>query len=612
MFPFEKGESLSEHSEKWFLTLSLDGNGEKVSVSLRTEKNKFFGAMPELQEDGTVQYLKEKELFLGEEILLGHLVFRLVEMEKGVIVSKSEQVDVTLADSYICEKDVSFPELSAQGGKGDYLIEELYSLGLKLNYATSKKELVDCVKKSFRKYFSRERILFFFWNKKEGSFQEIPASDSDHLKNFDNKFSLSRTLVTQVLKEQKPVFCKNVLLDDHFKTSESLHGQLIRSVLCVPLVFQKKILGLFYIDSSKPSQWPPLLTGYAGALASYVSPILIHIGEKETLEEENRLLKSEMGECCFYICPSAKMLKMYSLLERVAPSDLSVLLQGETGTGKEWCARLIHKHSRRRGNKFVALNCAALSKNLLESELFGHEKGAFTGAEQKKKGLVEIAQGGTLFLDEIGEMPLDIQASLLRFLQEKEIRRVGGTQTIKVDVRVIAATNRDLKKDADSGRFRKDLFYRLSGVILKIPPLCQRPEDIEGLIYFFIRKMHNKDEKKISPQVMDALMQYEWPGNVRELKNSLERAFLLSSSSFLTWEDFFPEGEELSESTKKLSHHFSYRESFASFEKEYLKNLFTQSKGNVTSASKLAGLDRTHLYNKLNRYGIEAASFRKS
>jgi two-component system nitrogen regulation response regulator GlnG len=255
---------------------------------------------------------------------------------------------------------------------------------------------------------------------------------------------------------------------------------------------------------------------------------------KDELKEQYQLDRAIIGQ-------SAPMQALYKVLGKIAPADVTVLITGESGTGKELVARAIHYNSLRLGKPFLALNCAAIPRELLESELFGHEKGSFTGAAERKTGKFEQANGGTLFLDEIGDMPLELQAKLLRVLQEREITRTGGTATIRVDVRIIAATNQNLKQKVQDRLFREDLFYRLNVVPIELPPLRQRREDIPPLVDFFLGRARDEfqtNARGVTPQTMELLQGYSWPGNVRELEHALQRAALLSPDALLGPTDF--------------------------------------------------------------------------
>jgi len=259
--------------------------------------------------------------------------------------------------------------------------------------------------------------------------------------------------------------------------------------------------------------------------------------ERRQLQQENRQLKQQLGQRFSFqnlVGKSPAMLKMIGLLERVAPSQVNVLITGESGTGKELVAKALHLNSDRKKHPFVPINCGAIPENLLESELFGHEKGAFTGADKRKIGLFESAENGTLFLDEIGELPLGMQVKLLRVLQEREFRRVGGTKNISLNIRVVAATNQDLIEKIQQGSFREDLFYRLNVVSIELPPLRTRLDDIQVLINKFYQRLTGKDKYLVQKRALELLLNYDWPGNVRELENLVERCVVLGETDELT------------------------------------------------------------------------------
>ena len=274
--------------------------------------------------------------------------------------------------------------------------------------------------------------------------------------------------------------------------------------------------------------------------------------EREQLQQENRQLKRQLGQRFSFqslIGDSPAMSKLIALMERVAPSQVNVLITGESGTGKELVAKALHLNSDRKKHPFVPINCGAIPENLLESELFGHEKGAFTGADKRKEGLFESADNGTLFLDEIGELPMGMQVKLLRVLQEREFRRVGGTNNIPLNIRLVAATNQDLSEMIKEGNFREDLFYRLNVVSIELPPLRTRNKDIQLLVNSFYKRLTSKDEYPIQKQALELLLNYDWPGNVRELENLVERCVVLGETDELTVEC-------LPEQIKKRGHNY--------------------------------------------------------
>jgi two-component system, NtrC family, response regulator HydG len=297
---------------------------------------------------------------------------------------------------------------------------------------------------------------------------------------------------------------------------------------------------------------------------------------------------------------SPAMKRVIELVETVAPTEATVLITGESGTGKEVVARVIHAASPRRLAPMVAIHCGALTETLLESELFGHERGAFTGAQFRRKGKFEIAEGGTVFLDEIGDISLKTQTDLLRVLQEKEIVRVGGTQTIKVDFRCIAATNKNLEALVKSGAFRPDLYYRLKVVSLVLPPLRERREDIPLLIDHFLHKLcaatNRQEIPRVSAEAMDVLMNHYWPGNVRELENAIERALVIGRGPELRLADFsFPAGEAAPSGGRSLDE----------VERAHIERVFRECEGNRSRTARVLGIDRTTLYNKLRRFAMK-------
>jgi two-component system response regulator HydG len=328
------------------------------------------------------------------------------------------------------------------------------------------------------------------------------------------------------------------------------------------------------------------------------------------LREENRLLRESLGarfDRRNLIARSAAMERLLETVAQVAPSEATVLVTGESGTGKEMIAGAIHFNSFRKDGPFIKINCAAITETLLESELFGHEKGAFTGADRRKEGKFRQAEGGTIFLDEVSEMSLAMQVKLLRVLQEREIVRVGGDEAIRIDVRIIAATNRDLLSEIAAGRFREDLFYRLNVVTLHIPPLRERPEDIPLIAQHYLALFAERNRKKVrgfSPQAMDRLLRHPWPGNVRELMNAVERGVVLSRSEYLGEDELAlalpvkpPVPDSLPESAAGDA-------SLEGVEKATILKTLEAAGGNKSEAARRLGITRRTLHLKLRRYGM--------
>lgn len=314
-----------------------------------------------------------------------------------------------------------------------------------------------------------------------------------------------------------------------------------------------------------------------------------------------------------FVGESPAVREVLATVAKVAPTDAPVLIWGESGTGKELIARAVHNGSPRRKKRFVAINCASIPENLIESELFGYEKGAFTGADRTKMGLMELAHDGTLFLDEIGELPVGLQTKLLRVLQEHEIQRVGAVRTTPVDFRLVAATNRNLQEAIERKEFREDLFYRIGVITVDLPPLRERTGDIKLLVDHFLiraRRTLKRPNLMVSPEALTALENYRYPGNVRELQNVLERMFVLSDQDMLTLEDVPADirtaavGEGGAPSSATPGAAVDYREAKDRFERDYLVRLISEAGGNISEAARMSGISRRHLYEKIEKLGI--------
>ena len=333
--------------------------------------------------------------------------------------------------------------------------------------------------------------------------------------------------------------------------------------------------------------------------------LLQHVFELQELQDENRYLREELREEEVLIGQGAELLRLKNLISVAGPSNGWVLLYGENGSGKELVARALHNTSPRAKERFIAVNCAAIPEELIESELFGHEKGAFTGAHDRKIGKFEQAHGGTLFLDEVGDMGNRMQAKILRALQENCISRVGGDETIEVDIRVIAATNKDLKKSIKNGEFREDLFYRLNVIPIVVPPLRERREDIPLLVKHFAKRYSVGRTRHVASNTLEVLQSYPWPGNVRELKNWVERACILSTSDAieaagLEDRDSMSAEPELFNIDEK-----SLRAARATFEKNFIIKMLVENGGNISRTAQTIGVERSHLHKKMKSYGIE-------
>ncbi len=331
--------------------------------------------------------------------------------------------------------------------------------------------------------------------------------------------------------------------------------------------------------------------------------------EIDRLELENRRLQAAAHVDHDMVGDSPAIRGVCQFIAKVAPTDSTVLICGESGTGKELVARAVHRNSRRASKPFVAINCAAITETLLESEMFGHEKGSFTGAVAQKRGKLEAADGGTILLDEIGEMSAALQSKLLRVLQEREFERVGGTRTVRADLRVIAATNRDLAEEVRNGTFRQDLYYRLNVVKVNLPPLRERRGDIPLLARHFIQKFARRSSRHVAglaPEARDLLLRYNWPGNVRELENAIERAVVMGSTEFILPEDLpetlFEEAQSRSDASLALFH-----ETVNDAKKQVIRRAFDQADGSYTEAARLLGLHPNYLHRLIRNLDLKNA-----
>ena len=335
----------------------------------------------------------------------------------------------------------------------------------------------------------------------------------------------------------------------------------------------------------------------------YLSHLVTNALKQRTLASENVKLKEQITEFCRadeIIGESPQMHKVYEMIQTVAKTDTTVMIRGESGTGKELIARAIHSNSNRRYFPIVAVNCGALPEGILESELFGHERGAFTGAQYKRKGKLELADGGTLFLDEVGNIDAKTQMDLLRAIETKQFTRVGGNEVIKVDFRVICATNKELEKAVSDGTFREDLYYRLNVFTIFIPPLRERKGDIPVLANYFVKKYARtmgKSISSLSPEAMDTLVRYNWPGNVRELENAVERAMVVGKPPAIRPEDL---PYQLTE-----KNHILPTDSLAAVEKAHIAVVLEQNRWNISRSAEILQIDRVTLYNKIEKYGLK-------
>ena len=434
------------------------------------------------------------------------------------------------------------------------------------------------------------------WSRDSGTGERVPVS---------------RPVIERVLRD-----VVGILTHEALDAGPPFHAA--RSVLAAPLVAFDKLIGAIVLEAD----------GLAGrfdeghlrllmAIAGMAATAFEHARQVEWLGGANRRLQAQLNLDQNMVGESGAMRDVYRRIARVAPTDSTVLITGESGTGKELVARSIHRNSLRAERPFVAINCAAITETLLENELFGHERGAFTGAIALKKGRLEVAEGGTVLLDEIGELSLGLQVKLLRVLQEKEFERVGGTKTIRVDFRLVAATNRDLKAAVDGGGFRRDLYYRLNVVSLSVPPLRDRPDDIPPLAAWFLRRHGEKAQRQVSgftPDALACLMAYPWPGNVRELENAIEHALVLGEDALILPDDL-PEAVAASVSSSTATGaagSMRFHTTIQQAKKDLIVRAVQEAGGNHNAAARLLGLNPNYLHRLIRNLQLKAVVSTKS
>ncbi|WP_428304028.1 sigma 54-interacting transcriptional regulator [Lacipirellula sp.] len=448
---------------------------------------------------------------------------------------------------------------------------------------------------------------------------EIVSSRSDGVHAYHR---VSSFLAATVMRDGQAVMARNVMDDSQLGNRDSRGEILATSVICAPVRLGGELLGLVHLYSTDPDKsTDPEDLEFTLAVADTLGVALENLNRRQELAENlNQMqtecvqLREQLGVQSEIVGSSEVMMRVTQQIARAAPSRATVLIRGESGVGKELVARAVHFSSPRKKGPFVCLNAAALSETLLESELFGHEKGAFTGATERKIGKFEQAHKGTLMLDEIGEMSPSIQAKFLRVLEGHPFERVGGTEAIKVDVRSIAATNRDLEKDVAEGKFRRDLYFRLHVLEIIVPGLRKRPEDIPELAAHFLRKFNEETGRKLrgyTPRAMEELLRYRWPGNVREMKNVIERAVVLARADFIDHDDLVLSRLNTAGDTEmgmeRSEPQASYQPvSLADVERAHILRTLAATAWNKSKTATILGIERSTLDRKIRRYGLEA------
>jgi transcriptional regulator with GAF, ATPase, and Fis domain len=560
--------------------------------------------------------ISEKRLNHGDQISVGEsvLVFLLKEDSDPAAKEALEFDDCpTQATAQLRPQDVLYlhPErmlrelpLSSRLGRN---LNALLKMSRLIHSVSDLDQLQEQILKLIFEVVPAERGAILLDGKGHEKFSSLFAHPT--LAKGGEPVRVSRTITRQVMEQGVAILGADVPAGGGLSAVESLVSFRIRSVLCVPLTVFQTVIGCIYLDTTNPvthfdRDHLELVAGIAG-----ISAVAVENSRRLMwLEQENLRLAAEINLQHNMVGESVPMKEVYRFLSRVAPTESTVLVGGESGTGKELVARAIHRNSPRAGRPFVTINCAAIPEGLLESELFGYERGAFTGAAGQKKGRLEIADGGVVFLDEIGELAPALQVKLLRVLQEREFERLGGARPIAIDIRLIAATNKDLQSAVKARTFREDLYYRLNVVSLVVPPLRDRIEDIPILAEYFVTKFAAKCKikaKKISREAMAALTNYDWPGNVRELENSIERALVLGVSDTIRPEDL-PESV-LEKDPAPGVQEAKYHRAVTQLKKHLIVTALQEAKGNYTEAARNLGVHANYLHRLVRNLNLRTS-----
>jgi len=560
--------------------------------------------------------VKKRALDHGDQVRIGDciFVFLLRDQEPQEAPASFEVTEVDTSLRHTLELPIEAP--SAAGARTprsagpDRLqrdLEVLLRFSTEINSIHAAAALQDRILTSLLAVIPARRGALLLAGK--GDEPPLPAAVVDRATQPHVPVAVSRTIVRRVLRERVAILSNDAAADQSLGRSHSVVLSGARSVMAVPLLVSDRTLGAIYLDAGDPTVrfdegHLKLLTAMANvtAVALENARLIDSLqGENDRLRAETRLGREMIGE-------SPALQRVREFAARVAPNDSTVLITGESGTGKEILARDIVARSHRADKRFEAINCAALEEGLLESELFGHERGAFTGAVAQKKGKLEVADGGTVFLDEIGELALPLQAKLLRALQTREFTRVGGTQPVRVDIRVLAATNKNLREALKARSFREDLYYRLNVISIDLPPLRERREDIPLLISYFLARHGARCKRRlqgISEAARQRLLQYDWPGNIRELENAIERAVVLGSGDTILPEDL-PDSVIESVAATEHAPGGMFHDAVLEAKKKVIVRAFELAAGRHAEAARILGIHPIHLHRVIRNLGMKS------
>jgi Nif-specific regulatory protein len=558
--------------------------------------------------------VNEQTLVHADQIKIGSLALLFLtdeseDLQSGSLVHLDDWKIITQSTRQVHpETFLHHTEQTLQSAEHERVARDLRALcriGSRINLLRHTRELQHEILTSIFEMVPVDRGAILL-GPEENEFSSLYGRDRE---NENRPVHISRTVVHKVLTEGVAILSNDVRASETLSTARSLIVAQITSLMCAPLILFEKIIGAIYLDTSDPAvKFDEGHLQLLASIAGIAAVSLENARETEWLEGENSRLRSTLAIEHNMVGESAAMNEIYRFIERVASSNSAVLICGDSGSGTEVAGHATHANSPRAVKPFVVINCAALAETLLESELFGHEKGAFTGAIAQKKGKLEVADGGTVFLDEIGEMPTPMQSRLLRFLQDHRIERLGGTRSIELDVRIVAATNRNLDEAIARGIFRADLYHRLNVVKVTMPALRDRREDIPLLASYFAAKYSKACKRTvngISPAARSLLQSYEWPGNVRELENAIERAVVLGSSDVIETDDL-PERILESANVAKLPM-AKYYEAVKQAKQELILKALEQAKGNYTEAANALGVHPNNLHRLIRTLDLKTA-----